>query len=39
MRPINADNLDFGLRDTYRRPIFATSVELYNWAATITQST
>lgn len=39
MRPINAGNLDFGFRDTYRRPIFATSVELYNWAATITQST
>lgn len=39
MRPMNAGNLDFGFRDTYRRPIFATSVELYNWAATITQST
>ena len=39
MRPMNADGLDFGLRDTYRRPIFATSVELFNWAATITQST
>lgn len=39
MRPMNAENLDFGFRDTYRRPIFATSVELFNWAATITQST
>lgn len=39
MRPINAGDLNFGFRDTYRRPIFATSVELYNWAATITQST
>lgn len=39
MRPMNAGNLDFGFRDTYRRPIFATSVELFNWAATITQST
>ena len=39
MRPINAGNLDFGFRDTYRRPIFATSVELYNWAATITSQT
>lgn len=39
MRPMNAGNLDFGFRDTYRRPIFITSVELYNWAATITQST
>lgn len=39
MRPMNAGDLDFGLRDTYRRPIFVTSVELFNWAITITANT
>ena len=39
MRPMNADSLDLGYRDTYRRPIFVTSVELFNWAITITAKT
>ena len=39
MRPLNADSLDLGYRDTYRRPIFVTSVELFNWAVTITSKT
>ena len=33
MRP-NAFNFDSSMRDTFRRPIYVTAMELYNWAAT-----
>lgn len=39
MRPIYAGNQGVGFRETGRRPIYVTSVELYNWAFTKTSST